>query len=145
MNRRRELQVIVLSLRENMQKAAAVLEQVNTGQRERTFPRSLERAFRALGVKHQYVQTDLATAGSALEAGTIRAFITLAGNPILSSPNAGRLAAALGTRVTPEIRFEYDASVEGVVRVSKILSDLARERGEEEVEEPPSEPGGEEE
>lgn len=36
----------------------------------------LERAFQTLGVKHRYVNVDLATAGSALEASTIKGFIT---------------------------------------------------------------------
>lgn len=36
----------------------------------------LEKAFGALGVKHKYVNTDLATAGSLLERGDIKAFIT---------------------------------------------------------------------
>ena len=36
----------------------------------------LERALGVLGAKHRYVNVDLATAGSALDAGTIRAFIT---------------------------------------------------------------------
>jgi len=36
----------------------------------------LERAFETLGVKHQYVEVDLATAGSLLEQGRIDAFIT---------------------------------------------------------------------
>ncbi|MBI2555756.1 MAG: TRAP transporter substrate-binding protein [Candidatus Rokubacteria bacterium] len=36
----------------------------------------LERAFATLGVKHRYVNTDLTTAGSLLEQGGIKAFIT---------------------------------------------------------------------
>lgn len=36
----------------------------------------LERAFAALGVDHEYVEVDLATAGSLLESGGIKAFIT---------------------------------------------------------------------
>jgi len=39
----------------------------------------------------------------------------------------GQIASALKTRVTPAIRFEYDASVEGSVRVSQILSEIAEE------------------
>jgi len=39
----------------------------------------------------------------------------------------GQIASALKTRVTPIIRFEYDASVEGSVRVSRILSEIAEE------------------
>lgn len=36
----------------------------------------LERGLKAVGAKHRYVNVDLATVGSALERGTIRAFIT---------------------------------------------------------------------
>ena len=43
------------------------------------------------------------------------------------------IAHVMTTRVTPAVHFEYDESVEGSVRVSKILDDLRRERGEEEV------------
>jgi ribosome-binding factor A len=35
-----------------------------------------------------------------------------------------QIAAALHTRVTPVVRFEYDESVEGAVRVSRILNEL---------------------
>jgi len=42
----------------------------------------------------------------------------------------GQIASALKTRVTPMIRFEYDASVEGSVRVSQILSELAEEESD---------------
>jgi len=38
-----------------------------------------------------------------------------------------QIAAAMKTRVTPAIRFEYDASVEGSVRVSRILLEIAEE------------------
>jgi len=44
----------------------------------------------------------------------------------------GQIASALRTRVTPSISFEYDASVEGSVRVSQIPP----ERGEEESDDP---------
>ena len=43
----------------------------------------------------------------------------------------GQIASALKTRVTPVIRFEYDASVEGSVRVSRILSELAEEESDD--------------
>jgi ribosome-binding factor A len=48
----------------------------------------------------------------------------------------GQIAAALHTRVTPTVRFEYDESVEGAVRVSRILSEL---KGEEDQRDSPSE------
>jgi ribosome-binding factor A len=41
------------------------------------------------------------------------------------------VASALSTRVTPTLDFEYDESVEGSVRVSRILDDLRRIRGED--------------
>ncbi|MCU0724455.1 MAG: 30S ribosome-binding factor RbfA [Planctomycetes bacterium] len=41
------------------------------------------------------------------------------------------VAAALQTRVTPALDFEYDESVEGSVRVSRILDELRRRRGED--------------
>jgi len=46
----------------------------------------LERAFTALGVKHQYVQVDLSTAGSALDSGTIKAFITYTNAEATTAP-----------------------------------------------------------
>jgi ribosome-binding factor A len=46
-----------------------------------------------------------------------------------------RIAKALRTRVTPVIRFEFDEAVEGVVRVSQLLSELSHEEAEEEGEE----------
>jgi ribosome-binding factor A len=42
-----------------------------------------------------------------------------------------QIAKAMRTRVTPLVRFEYDHSVEGSVRVSQILAELAEENGEE--------------
>jgi hypothetical protein len=56
------------------------------------------------------------------------------------------VARSLHTRITPQIHFEYDASVEGALRVSSILDDLRKERiarGAEEVEEDDGEGGGE--
>jgi ribosome-binding factor A len=45
-----------------------------------------------------------------------------------------QIASALKTRVTPIIRFEFDKSVEGSVRVSRILSEIAvDERDEQEA------------
>jgi len=46
----------------------------------------LERAFSTLGVKHRYVNTDLATAGSLLEKGDIKAFITYTNAEALPPP-----------------------------------------------------------
>lgn len=46
----------------------------------------LERAFSTLGVKHRYVNTDLATAGSLLEQGGIKAFITYTNAEALPPP-----------------------------------------------------------
>jgi ribosome-binding factor A len=51
------------------------------------------------------------------------------------------IAAALRTRVTPALAFEYDESVEGSVRVSRILDELRRQRGDG----GPSSSGGDEE
>jgi ribosome-binding factor A len=42
-----------------------------------------------------------------------------------------QIAATMRTRVTPIIRFEYDESVEGAVRVSRILEEIRRDRPEE--------------
>ena len=44
----------------------------------------------------------------------------------------GEVARVMKTRVTPILRFEYDESVEGSVRVSRILNELRQERGDEE-------------
>ncbi len=44
------------------------------------------------------------------------------------------IAAVMHTRVTPIIRFEFDESVEGVVRLGHILDELREERGEDEPE-----------
>ena len=49
-----------------------------------------------------------------------------------------RIAKALRTRVTPVIRFEFDESVEGSVRISQILHELNHEQVE-------ATPAGEEE
>lgn len=46
-----------------------------------------------------------------------------------------RVAKALHTRVTPALRFEYDAGVEGSVRVSQILSELGMSSDATEAEE----------
>jgi len=46
----------------------------------------LERAFQTLGVKHQYVNVDLSTAGSALEGGTIRGFISYTNAEATTAP-----------------------------------------------------------
>ena len=46
----------------------------------------LEKAFSTLGVKHKYVNTDLATAGSLLERGNIKAFITYTNAEALPPP-----------------------------------------------------------
>jgi len=46
----------------------------------------LEKAFSTLGVKHRYVNTDLATAGSLLEKGDIKAFITYTNAETLPPP-----------------------------------------------------------
>jgi ribosome-binding factor A len=43
-----------------------------------------------------------------------------------------QIAAALHTRVTPTVRFEYDESVEGAVRVSRILSELRNDEKDRE-------------
>jgi TRAP-type uncharacterized transport system substrate-binding protein len=46
----------------------------------------LERAFGVLGVKHRYVNVDLATAGSLLEKGDIKAFITYTNAEATTAP-----------------------------------------------------------
>lgn len=51
----------------------------------------------------------------------------------------GRIATAMNTRVTPQIRFEFDEAVEGAVRVSQLLNELREQRGEEEPFDPPKE------
>jgi ribosome-binding factor A len=51
-----------------------------------------------------------------------------------------QIASALKTRVTPIIKFEFDKSVEGSVRVSQILSEIAVDESDEQ-----EAPGGEEE
>ena len=55
-----------------------------------------------------------------------------------------QIAKVMRTRVTPLVRFEYDHSVEGSVRVSKLLAELSAERGEDTASEP-GEVRGEEE
>jgi ribosome-binding factor A len=42
------------------------------------------------------------------------------------------IASVMHTRVTPIIRFEYDESVAGSIRVSQLLDELREERGEQE-------------
>ncbi|MEQ8767406.1 MAG: 30S ribosome-binding factor RbfA [Planctomycetota bacterium] len=48
----------------------------------------------------------------------------------------GHIQSALGrtleTRNIPHLKFEYDESIEGSIRVSGILDQLAKERGEDE-------------
>ncbi|GIX47150.1 MAG: hypothetical protein KatS3mg131_1361 [Candidatus Tectimicrobiota bacterium] len=46
----------------------------------------LERAFSTLGVKHQYVEVDLASVGALLEAGRIKAFITYTNAEATTAP-----------------------------------------------------------
>jgi ribosome-binding factor A len=43
-----------------------------------------------------------------------------------------QIARAMRTRVTPQIRFEFDKGVEGSIRVSEILNRLREERSERE-------------
>ncbi|MCZ6696805.1 MAG: hypothetical protein O7A63_09740, partial [Acidobacteria bacterium] len=45
------------------------------------------------------------------------------------------IAAVMHTRVTPIIRFEFDESVEGTVRLGRLLDELRAERDEDETEE----------
>lgn len=45
----------------------------------------------------------------------------------------------LRTRTVPVLEFVFDESIEGAIRVSQILDDLARERGDE-TDEPPESP-----
>jgi ribosome-binding factor A len=52
------------------------------------------------------------------------------------------IARAMHTRVTPVVRFEFDESIAGSIRVSQLLHDLREERGEQEE---ASAPGREEE
>ena len=44
------------------------------------------------------------------------------------------LAESLTTRTVPQLRFEFDESIEGALRVQNILTDLAKEREERETE-----------
>lgn len=48
MDRPGEIQILVRSIQANLPAALTVLEELNAGKRERTFPRALERAFRAV-------------------------------------------------------------------------------------------------
>lgn len=43
------------------------------------------------------------------------------------------LAESLTTRTVPQLRFEFDESIEGALRVQNILTDLAKEREEREA------------
>jgi ribosome-binding factor A len=56
-----------------------------------------------------------------------------------------QVARNLRTRITPRLEFHYDASLEKAARVSRILEDLARERGEAEVDQEEEVAEGEEE
>ena len=49
----------------------------------------------------------------------------------------GKIGGILRTRTIPKISFQYDESVEGSIRVSKILKEIERER-EERNESPPA-------
>lgn len=46
-----------------------------------------------------------------------------------------QVAAVLRTRVTPVLKFEYDESIEGGMRMHGLLKQLKNERGEDETEE----------
>lgn len=48
------------------------------------------------------------------------------------------VAAVLRTRTVPHLRFRFDESIEGVMRIDSLLADIRRERGE--VDEPAEEP-----
>lgn len=54
------------------------------------------------------------------------------------------VARVLRTRTVPEVRFRFDESIEGAARMSKLLADLAAERGEPEPgdRDEPQEPPG---
>ena len=41
------------------------------------------------------------------------------------------VAAVLHTRTVPHLRFRYDESIEGAVRIDNLLADLRRERGDD--------------
>lgn len=51
------------------------------------------------------------------------------------------IARAFSTRRSPRITFEFDPSIEGAIRVSKILDDLKREREEREGDDAPDDDG----
>jgi ribosome-binding factor A len=56
-----------------------------------------------------------------------------------------KVAAVLHTRSTPHLAFRYDESVEGSIRVSRLIDEITRERNDEEAErleqdEPDAEP-----
>jgi ribosome-binding factor A len=54
------------------------------------------------------------------------------------------VAAVLHTRTVPHLRFRYDESIEGAVRMDNLLAKLRHERGEDETseagDEPPADP-----
>lgn len=50
------------------------------------------------------------------------------------------VAAVLHTRTVPHLRFRYDESIEGAVRIDNLLAELRHERGEDETGEPGDEP-----
>ncbi len=43
------------------------------------------------------------------------------------------IAAVMCTRMTPILSFHYDESIEGAIRVSRLISDLTREREDREA------------
>jgi ribosome-binding factor A len=50
------------------------------------------------------------------------------------------VAAVLHTRTVPHLRFRYDESIEGAVRIDNLLAELRHQRGEDETAEDPSAP-----
>jgi anaerobic selenocysteine-containing dehydrogenase len=76
-------------------------------------------ASRARGLPEMFGELPVATLADEIEApGGVRALITVAGNPLLSAPGAGRLAAAVASL---EVRVAIDPYVNETTRLADVI------------------------
>ncbi|MCE9573455.1 MAG: molybdopterin oxidoreductase family protein [Deltaproteobacteria bacterium] len=72
----------------------------------------------ARGLPEMFGELPIATLADEIEAGTVKALITIAGNPLSSAPNAARLSAAVASL---EFRLAIDPYVNETTRLADVI------------------------
>jgi len=75
-------------------------------------------ASRVRGLPEMFGELPIATLADEIEAGGVRALVTVAGNPLLSAPGAGRLAAAIASL---DVRVAIDPYVNETTRLADVI------------------------